>query len=141
MLFAVAQTVFKLALVAVAAQESFQVVSGMYPRADSRVPDAFVELQKLVCVPTSSKSVPPTAMLNGVEAIPLTARPPIAMVAVLKSSQPAEPGSPAATVTVIPWAAACSHNPLKNALPAAVRFASHSLKLRLMMSSVLLSMT
>src|SRR2546428_9236004 len=110
MLFAVAQT-FKLALVAAAAQESFHVVSWMYPRADS-FPGPFVGLQKLGCVPTSSKSVPPTAMLNGVEARPLTASPRVAVVCALKSSQPAEPGSPAATVTVMPCAAACSQRAL-----------------------------
>jgi hypothetical protein len=43
MLFAIAQ-VFKFALVAVAAQELFHVVSGMYPNADSRVGGALLVL-------------------------------------------------------------------------------------------------
>jgi hypothetical protein len=59
-------------------------------------------LKKLLCFPTSSKSVPPTATLKGVEAVPLTAIPLVATVAVLKSSQPSEPPSPAETITVIP---------------------------------------
>src|SRR6266704_4367294 len=99
--FAVAQTVFKVLLVAVAAQESFQGISGMYPSADSR-PVPLVELQKVVCLPASSKSVPPTATLNDVEAIPLTAKPPVATACVVKSSHPAEPLSPAETIAVIP---------------------------------------
>jgi hypothetical protein len=41
MLVAVAQTVFRFAVVAVAAQESFHVVSGMYPFADSFVTGSF----------------------------------------------------------------------------------------------------
>src|SRR5256885_3297533 len=137
-LFAVAQIVFRFALVAAAAQESFHVVSGIYPVTDCCVPAAFVEFQNMVCLPTSSKSVPPTAMLNGVEARPLTARPWFATVAVLKSSQPAEPGSPAETNTVMPCAAACSHNAFKKAF-SAPKPASQAPKLRLMMSSVLLS--
>src|SRR6266481_2380505 len=133
--------VVKLAGVAVAAHESFHGTSWIYPRADSRVPTAFVELQKVNWVPTSSKSVPPTAMLNGVDAIPLTASPNVAAVAVLKSSQPAVPLSPADTVTVIPWAAACSQSSLMNALVVAPRPASQTPKLRLITSSELLSMT
>src|SRR5712664_3879962 len=111
MLLAVEQTVLRVALVAVAAQVSFQVISRIYPRADS-LPTPFVELQKVDCAPTSSKSVPPTATLNGVEANPLTARPSVAAVAVLKLSHPAEPGSPEAIMTVIPCAAACSQREL-----------------------------
>jgi len=44
MLFALAQTVFRFVLVAVAAQESFQVISWMYPWAES-LPVPFVKLQ------------------------------------------------------------------------------------------------
>src|SRR5215472_15412808 len=102
MLFAVAQTVFSVLLVALAAQESFHGISGMYPSADSREPAALVELQNVVWVPTSSKSVPPTATLNGVEAMPLTARPAVAVFSVVKSSHPAEPLSPAETITEMP---------------------------------------
>src|ERR1700730_1866183 len=112
--------VAKLVGVAVAAQESFQCLSWMYPRADS-LPTPFVVAQKLDCIGVgekSSKSVPPTAMLNGVEANPLTASPCVAVVAVLKLSQPAVPLSPEDTVTVIPWAAACSHNVLRSAFEA-----------------------
>lgn len=43
-----AQTVLSVELVAVAAQESFQGISGMYPSADSRVTAALVGLQKVV---------------------------------------------------------------------------------------------
>src|SRR5229473_1300024 len=116
----------------------------MYPRADSFFPSVeFVALQKppLICVPTSSKSVPPTAILNGVDAIPFTARPCVAVVCVLKLSQPADPLSPADTVTVIPWAAACSHRELRNAFVAAPSPDSHAPKLRLITSSELLSTT
>src|SRR4029077_4141671 len=116
----------------------------MYPRADSRLPSVeLVALQKppLICVPTSSKSVPPTAMLKGVEAIPLTAIPCVAGDGELKSSQPAVPPSPAETVTVIPWAAACSHSARKKLLLAVPRAASQLPKLRLITSSVLLSIT
>src|SRR6267143_1284358 len=97
--------------VAVAAQESFQVLSGIYPSADvSSGP--LLELQNCDCLPASSKSVPPTATLNGVEAAPLTPTPLLATVAVLKSSQPSEPPSPAETIAVIPCAAACSQRDL-----------------------------
>ena len=136
--------VVRFELVAVAAHESFHGTSWIYPSADSFFPS--VELfafQKppLICVPTSSKSVPPTAMLNGVDAIPLTASPPAAAVAVLKSSHPAVPLSPAETVTVMPWAAACSHRVLRNVLAVAPRPDSHTPKLRLITSSELLSTT
>src|SRR6267143_2026507 len=139
MLLAVEQTVFRVALVAVAAQESFQVISWIYPRADS-LPVPFVGLQKLDCVPTSSKSVPPTATLNGVEANPLTARPRVATVALVKSSHPAEPASPADTNTVMPSAAACSQSLLKKLLPAVPNPASQAPKLRLITGARLLSM-
>src|SRR6266702_7338841 len=132
------QTVLRVALGAFAAQESFHGVSWMYPRADS-FPGPFVGLQKLGCVPTSSKSVPPTAMLNGVEARPLTASPKVAVVCALKSSHPAEPGSPAATVTVMPCAAACSQTALYNWLVNVPSEASHAPKLSLIASAILLS--
>src|SRR5216683_7811976 len=69
--------VVRFELVAVAAQELFHGTSGIYPSADSLVNGAFaVEgAQKVDCVPASSKSVPPTAMLNGVDASPFTAIP------------------------------------------------------------------
>src|SRR3979490_108785 len=109
--------------------------------ADSRVPAAVVAVQKVAWGPTSSKSVPPTATLNGVDAIPLTAKPDVAAVAVAKRSHPAEPPSPAETVTVIPCAAACSQRLPKKAFPADVKPASHSPKLRLITSAELLSIT
>src|SRR6266478_2041982 len=107
--------VVKLAGVAVAAHESFHGTSWIYPRADSRVPTAFVELQKVNWVPTSSKSVPPIAMLNGVDAIPLTASPRVAaswFAGAVAGSHAAEPLSPAEITTVIPSAAACCHKEL-----------------------------
>src|SRR5579859_94618 len=112
----------------------------MYPRADSRVPDALVVPQKVVCVPTSSKSVPPTATLNGVEAKPPTASPKLALDSELKLSQPAEAPSPADINTEIPCAAASSHIPRKNWLPAAPNAASHSSKLSFITGAILLSM-
>ena len=59
----------------------------------------------------SSKSVPPTATLNAVEATPLTAKPNCAAVP-SPPSHVAEPLSPEATTTVIPSEAACSHKAL-----------------------------
>src|SRR5260370_23272402 len=110
--FELGQTVLSVVLVAVAAHESFQGTSWIYPKADS-LPVPFAELQNVgVCVPTSSKSVPPTATLNGVEANPLTASPSVAAASVLKLSHPAAPGSPDAIVTVSPCAAACSQRTL-----------------------------
>jgi hypothetical protein len=62
----------------ICAQFSFHGISGIYFSAD--VPVAvLVELQYEVQLLISSKSVPPTATLNGVEANPLTARPWVAM--------------------------------------------------------------
>jgi len=86
------------------AQESFHGISGMYPFAEAgtgAVVLVFVVLQKVDCVPESSKSVPPTATLNGVEAVPLTPIPCVALVTLFGSSQPAEPLSPEETDTVI----------------------------------------
>src|SRR5581483_10726381 len=62
-------------LLAVAAQLSFQVVSGMYESADERVVELLVALQNELWRPASSKSVPPTATLYEVEAKPFTASP------------------------------------------------------------------
>jgi len=45
-----------------AAQESFHVISGMYPLADANtggVVEVLAAFQKVVCVVASSKSVPP----------------------------------------------------------------------------------
>src|SRR6266851_4508304 len=141
--FGLTQTVLRVAAVAVAAQESFNGTSWMYPWADS-LPVPFVELQKppLTCVPTSSKSVPPTATLKGVEANPLTARPPVATFGLgkLKSSHPADPGSPAAIMTVMPCAAACSQRELKNWFPAVPSALSQAPKLSLITGAILLSM-
>src|SRR5215471_3151211 len=100
-----------------APHESFQGISGMYPIADSCLPALLVEFQKVFCVPASSKSVPPTATLKGVEAVPLTAIPFVALFSLLGSSHPAEPLSPAETETVIPSAAACRHSAFWNVFP------------------------
>src|SRR5258706_5424160 len=96
----------------VEAQESFQVVSGMYPLADACPGVVFVVFQYGAGLFLSSKSVPPTATLNGVEANPLTASPLTADVSVFGSSQPADPLSPLAIKTVIPSEAACCHREL-----------------------------
>src|SRR6267143_334944 len=136
------QTVLSVVLVAFAAQESFHGISGMYPRADS-LPGPFGAggvIQKFACVPTSSKSVPPTATLKGVDAKPLTARPRVAALAVLKLSHPAEPGSPEDTITVMPCAAACSQSALKKLLPDVPKPASQRPKLKLITGAMLLSM-
>jgi hypothetical protein len=65
------------------AQESFQVISGMYDLAESSAlgllgVELFVVDQYVDQLLRSLKSVPPTATLNGVEASPSTARPEIA---------------------------------------------------------------
>src|SRR5258707_11292271 len=94
------------------AQESFHVISGIYPLADTCVEAPFVEFQNVDCMLAWSKSVPPIATLNGVDARPLTAMPPAADVAEFGSSHPADPLSPAETTTVIPCAAACCQSAL-----------------------------
>src|SRR5580692_8221580 len=96
--------------------ESSQVVSGIYISADANV-GLFVALQYwfggVTGCAEATKSVPPTATLNGVEAIPLTASPFVASFGEFAvGSQPADPLSPVETTTVIPCAAACSHNAL-----------------------------
>ncbi len=53
-------------------QESFQVVSGMYPSAEAWVTGSFDVAQNVLGLVAWSKSVPPTAVLNGVEESPLT---------------------------------------------------------------------
>src|SRR5512146_975510 len=55
------------------AQLSFQGISGIYDFAESQVPAILVLLKYVDWLPTSLKSVPPTATLNGVDAIPFTA--------------------------------------------------------------------
>ncbi len=92
----------------------------MYCSADP-IPVPFVALQYWFGGTTgcaeASKSVPPTAVLNGVVAMPLTASPFTAEFVANEESQPADPLSPLDTTTVIPSAAACSHNELKNWFP------------------------
>src|SRR6266403_3972701 len=102
----------------IAQRESSQVVSGIYMSADANV-GPFVGLQNwfggVTGCAVASKSVPPTATLKGVEAIPLTARPSTAALGLTplgSGSHPADPLSPVETTTVIPCAAACSHNAL-----------------------------
>jgi hypothetical protein len=100
-------------VIPVPAQESFHVVSGMYPLAEAGTGGAvevFAAFQNVVWLFASSKSVPPMATLNGVDASPLTATPPDAALAGL--SQAADPLSPAEITTVIPSAAACCHRAL-----------------------------
>jgi poly-beta-hydroxyalkanoate depolymerase len=82
------------------AQESFHVISGMYDKAEDSVVGLFVLDQYVDQLLTSLKSVPPTATLNGVEAVPLTAKPCWAAVSPL--SHASEPLSPEATATVMP---------------------------------------
>ena len=108
----VASDSVKKSTTAAEAQESLYVLSGMYFRADAKVPAALFAFQKGAGFAMSSNSVPPTATLNGVEAMPLTARPETAgcLEALPETkSQPAEPWSPLETRTVIPSAAACCH--------------------------------
>src|SRR5260370_1049248 len=99
-----------------AQSESSQVVSGIYISADANV-GPFVALQYwfggVTGCAEASKSVPPIATLNGVDAMPLTASPFVASFGKLNvGSHPADPLSPEETTTVIPCAAACSHNAL-----------------------------
>src|SRR5713101_661409 len=116
LLFTVVQSPLIFPAVAVLAQESFHVVSGMYPNADAGtggVVDVFAVVQKVAWLLASSKSVPPSATLNGVDANPLTASPCVAAFWFAgPGSQPAEPLSPAEITTVMPSAAACCHNEL-----------------------------
>src|SRR5208337_4909010 len=83
------------------AQESFQVISGMYDLAED-CPEPFVMFQYRAALLKSLKSVPPTATLNGVVAVPSTYKPFRAAVSVVGSSHPAEPESPAAISIVMP---------------------------------------
>src|SRR5215470_14447759 len=124
------------------AHESFHGISGMYPFAEAGTGAAVLVLvasQKVDWVPESSKSVPPTATLNGVEAVPLTAMPFVAFDSLLGSSHPADPLSPAETETVIPSAAACCQRAFKNPFPAVPWPASHCPKLSLITGAMLLS--
>ena len=102
-----------------AAQESFHVCSGIYDLTEAWVVVLFVVLQYADKLLKSLKSVPPKATLKGVEATPLTLKPLTATFAGFPWSQVSEPLSPDATLTVIPWAAACSQIALKKALPPA----------------------
>src|ERR1700684_29595 len=96
-------------------QLSFHGSSGMYLSAEACVVGSLVGLQYAAGLKKSpAKSVPPTAMSNGVDASPLIARPSRARVAVSKLSHPAEPPSPADTNALMPSAAACSHTAFKN---------------------------
>src|ERR1700721_614680 len=88
--------------VAVLAHESFQVVSGMYDLADSRPVPLFVAAQKVDGFVASSKSVPPTATLNGVEAVPLICSPASEALGKRSGSQAADPVSPLDTSAVMP---------------------------------------
>src|SRR5260370_34875756 len=77
LLFTVVQSPLIFPAVAVLAQESFHVVSGMYPNADAGtggVVDVFAVVQKVAWVLESTKYVPPSAPFDGVHANPRTAR-------------------------------------------------------------------
>src|SRR5450432_3404456 len=124
-------------VVTVGSQLSFHTVSGMYPRAEVN-PAPLVAFQNVESLPFSLNWVPPMAVLNGVEANPLTAMPADAGPK-LGISQPAAPLSPADTRTVIPCAAACCQRLLKNAFSAAPRKASQAPKLTVIMGARLLS--
>jgi len=130
------------------AHESFHGISGIYPFAEAgtgAVVEVIVVSQNVDCVPASSKSVPPTATLNGVDAVPLTAIPWAGFCAVAfypadaseGSSHPADPLSPDDTETVIPSAAACCHMALISAL---LSNCSQRPKLTLITGAILLSM-
>src|SRR3954470_1492685 len=84
----------------------------------------------------SLNSVPPTAMLFGVEASPLTAW--IVPTAAVLASQPAAPVSPVLTKAVIPSAAACVHRLFQKVLPVAPRLCSQRPKLVLITGATLL---
>ena len=109
-------------------QESFHVVSGMYPLAETCVVGSLLEFQYVCGLKKSLKSVPPTATLNGVEAMPLTANPDCAGCGTNPRlrSQPGEPLSPLEMNTVIPWVAACSQSSAKNWLPEVPKSSSHA---------------
>src|SRR6266436_4867143 len=89
-----------------AQSESSQVVYGIYVSADAKV-GLFIALQNwfggVTGCAVASKSVPPTATLKGVEAMPLTANPLTAAFGLTPvGSNPADPLSPVETTTVIP---------------------------------------
>src|SRR5260370_40167341 len=115
LLFTVVQSPLIFPAVAVLAQESFHVVSGMYPNADAGtggVVDVFAVVQKVAWLLASSKSGPPSATLNGVDANPLTPSPCVAafwFAGPGAGSQPAGPLSPPEITTVVPSSAACCH--------------------------------
>jgi hypothetical protein len=83
----------------------------MYPKPEEKS-GAFALFQYVGAVAPSLNSVPPTAMLYGVDAAPFTANPWVAAIPAAALSQPAAPLSPAATSTVMPSAAACCHKAL-----------------------------
>src|SRR5262249_37237828 len=124
---------------AAAPQERFHGTSGIYPFADSWVPPVFAMFQKVDWFPASSKSVPPTATLNGVEASPSTVRPCEADVCPRPPSHSAGPLSPAETLAVVPCAAACCQTAFINAFPAAPFKLSQAPKLTLITGARLLS--
>src|SRR5690242_8660047 len=84
----------------------------------------------------SLNSVPPTAILKGVEARPLT--PCCVPEGALGESQPAAPLSPAETNAVIPCAAACDQRAFQKAFSAAGNAASQAPKLVLITGATLL---
>src|ERR1700685_956869 len=122
------------------AQLSFHGSSGMYINAEACVVGSLVGLQYAAGLKKfPPKSVPPTAMSNGVDAAPLIARPSRARVSVSKLSHPAEPPSPADTNALMPSAAACSHTAFQNWFPAVPRCSSHCPKLMLEIEAMLWS--
>ena len=95
----------------------------------------------MLSLPCSLNIVPPTATAKGVEASPLTAKPPLATASALGLSHPAAPESPDATRYVIPCAAACSAKALMlvKLAPELTRSCSHSPKLSVITFARLLS--
>src|SRR5579872_3124065 len=102
-------------------------------------PLPLVAFQKVVALPpptVSLNSVPPTAVLNGVEAKPLTVAPPAAGVELgALGSHPAAPVSPDETKALIPCAAACSHTASQNEFPPVPSACSQLPKLTFMIGA------
>src|SRR6185503_18193175 len=112
---------------------SFHTISGIGPSADER--SGLLPAAQKIPAP-SLNSVPPTAMLFGVEAIPLTAW--MVPTGAVFASQPAAPVSPVLTKAVMPSAAACAHRLFQKVFPVAPRLCSHKPKLVLMTGATLL---
>ncbi len=83
----------------------------------------------VACTNGHCRSVPPTAVTYGLEAIPLTASPNGSLYGGVNpfcGVQAADPESPAATKTLMPAVAACWNVWLYSVFPAVPSFNSHS---------------